>query len=189
MSEFRPLAPASTGRFARWGAAPEPAMASATDDPEAHRAAAWSDGYAAGVAAAREEATIHAAANDASRALLADALVRFRPLPPEAVAARIARGMFDMIAEIVSACPVTHEELAGRCAALLAGIERDEGTPALVLHPDDAALIHEADPDVPLTTDATLDRGSLRVALAGGDRIDGRPERLALLADVLDIAP
>ena len=50
-------------------------------------------------------------------------------------------------------------------------------------------MIRDADPDVPLGIDPTLDRGSLRVALAGGDRVDGRAERLALLADVLDIAP
>lgn len=189
MSEFRPLAPAATGHFARWGAPADTGAAAASDDPAAHRAAAWNDGYAAGFAAAQEEAAIRTAADDAAQAILAEALTRFRPVPPEAVAARIARGVFDMVAEIVAAAPVTQEEIAGRCAALLAGIERDEGTATLVLHPADAAMIRDADPDVPLGIDPTLDRGSLRVALAGGDRVDGRAERLALLADVLDIAP
>ncbi|HEY0270303.1 MAG TPA: hypothetical protein VGC10_04860 [Sphingomonas sp.] len=184
----------TVAHFTAWGAEPahsrpdeieeeedeEPAPVPV--DLDAHRAEAFSDGYAAGLEAGRREA-------DAARAgikALAASLETLRPEPTQALGALIAATVERLVGEVVGATPVDRETLLLRAQAAAALIG-DETRPAVLkLHPDDVALLDGAALPVAVEADAALARGALRLETVSGWIEDSPALRLERLRAGLD---
>jgi flagellar assembly protein FliH len=143
----------------------------------------YAEGFAAGERAAREALqTRHA---DMQQLLAAaDAL---QPEPSEELAAMIATTVERLVTELVGRMPVEREWLASKIDAAIACLSEADAARTLWLHPDDIALLGDAELPLQLSHDPSLERGALRIDCSHGWIEDSRSLHLEELRTALGI--
>lgn len=185
----RPSAPPP---FTAWGDAlrhafevPEEPMESEAPpaiDIDVIRAQAMAQGYAAGIAAGREEAE----AERIAIKTLASGLEVLRPEPTQALGALIAATVERLVGEVVGQVEIDRDTLMLRAQAAAALIG-DETRPAVLkLNPDDVAYLDGAALPVAIEADAGVSPGNLRLETVSGWIEDGLAVRLERLRCGLD---
>lgn len=163
--------------------AAEPETADGPDPLTAARAQAFAEGHDAGRAAAEAE---YAALGARQRALR----LTFRALDEAALgvlADDLAATVLALCDHVLGAAAREPAGLRARCAAAARRIGGAAGTMALQLHPDDIALLDEAEAPaaMQLVPDPALERGSVVIAGPDGSIADGPAEwRRAIAAAV-----
>lgn len=165
---FSPLRPRAVGAT----------VATPTVEPD-HFAAGFAEGERASSAAFAPE-----------RAALQRLIVTAEALqaePSEELAAMIAVTVERLVTELVGAMPVERTWLAGRIDSALACIDAADAARTLWLHPDDAALLGDVELPLDMQTDASLERGALRIDCSLGWVEDSRSRHLDDLRATLGI--
>jgi hypothetical protein len=134
----------------------------------------------------RAEISAEFAADRAALASLIAAMAALQPEPPGQLALLIAEAVFAMVRDVCGATEIDRAVLLSRARDAAALVEDAARPAALHLHPDDAALLADADLPLPVESDAALARGSLSVRTRYGSIEDGIGHRLALLRHELD---
>jgi flagellar assembly protein FliH len=184
--------PSTPPPFTAWGDAlrhgfevPEEPMvfeAPPAVDIDVIRAEAMAQGYAAGIAAGREEAE----AERVAIKTLASSLEVLRPEPTQALGALIAATVERLVGEVVGEVEIDRDTLMLRAQAAAALIG-DETRPAVLkLNPDDVAYLDGAALPVAIEADASISPGNLRLETVSGWIEDGLAVRLERLRCALD---
>lgn len=144
------------------------------------------EAYARGLIDGRRTVEAEVAAERNALAQLAANLQELKPEPTLPLALLLAETVDRLVKEIVGEVDVDGLKLLARAEAAAALIG-DATQPALLrLHPDDAALIGDAQLDVQVEADASLTRGMVRLETADGWVEDGPAVRLDRLRAELD---
>jgi flagellar assembly protein FliH len=143
-------------RFAPWQALPS--AGNEDHAPLADEGSQWDAGYAAGHA----EGQAAARADRDHTARLVEALERLAPMPPAEFAEALSVQVRELLRELVGSAGIDEDLLRTRCA-VLAEMAEAAATPELHLHPEDAALLADAAPAIPIITSATMARGEVRL--------------------------
>lgn len=153
----------------------------------ASRAEHASDPFAIGFAEGERVATERFAADhDNLLKLIATANV-FQPEPSEELAAMIATTVERLVTELVGTMPVERPWLIDRIERAMSCIGEADAARTLWLHPDDAALVADADLPLEIHADAALERGALRIDCSLGWIEDSRSLHLDALRATLGI--
>jgi flagellar assembly protein FliH len=133
------------------------------DHPQ-EKADAFSQGFDAGHRTATEALSEECAQ---LRALLTKAEA-LQHEPSEAVTALITETVLRLVTEIVGNAPVDQAMLEQRITQAMAVVTECDAARALVLHPDDHALLADCNMSLPLMVDPDMPRGDLRIDCAAG---------------------
>lgn len=147
---------------------------------------AHADGYAAGHAAALEEARADAAAQDAARHRIETALRAMDAREAAALESRLRQtvlALCDVVLADAAIDPAGLEARVRRAAQMLA---RAEDARVIRLHPEDLALVgHHLPEDWHCEPDSSLERGTVRVDGAMGGVEDGPAQWRRALEEAL----
>lgn len=149
--------------------------------------AAGPDHYALGYAAGERAARVQSEAERAALLQLLAAATALQPEPSEELAAMISVTVERLVTEIVGRMPVDKAWLAGRIDQAMHCIGEADAARTLWLHPDDAALLGDANLAVDIQTDAGLERGALRIDCSRGWVEDSRSVHLEALRAMLGV--
>lgn len=105
--------------------------------------------------------------------------------PSEELAAMIATTVERLVTELVGIMPVEKLWLTGRIERAMACIGEADAARTLWLHPDDAVLLADVELALDVQTDATLERGALRIDCSLGWIEDSRSLHLDALRATL----
>lgn len=159
-----------------------PAQASRPDPLEQARADAFAEGFDAGMRIATE----NFAADDDARGKLAQALEQLVPATNGVLSSLLSAAVLRLVTQIVGESQVNADLLAERVAAVAAFIEDGQSRSSLHVNPDDMPLLEGREFGFPLTPDADVARGGVRLATADGWIEDGPEVQIARLTALLD---
>lgn len=142
--------------------------------------------YARGIAEGRRTVEAEVAAERAALAELAESLHTLRPEPTLPLALILAETVDRLVREILGEVEIDAVTLLTRAKAAAALIGEASQPARLKAHPDDAAILGQADLDIPVEADASLPRGTVRVETGDGWIEDGPAVRLERLRAELD---
>ena len=142
--------------------------------------------YARGVAEGRRTVEAEFAAERHAVAEMAESLQSLNPEPTLPLALLLAETVDRLVKEIVGEVDIDGLTLLTRAKAAAALIGEATQPTRLRAHPDDAALLAEAELDVIVEADAALPRGTVRIETADGWIEDGPAVRLERLRSELD---
>ncbi len=151
----------------------------------APRAEGASDPFALGFAEGARAATESFAAERTELLDLIAAANAFQPEPSEELAAMIATTVERLVTELVGMMPVERPWLIERIDRAMSCLGEADAARTLWLHPDDAALVADADLPLEVHTDPTLERGALRIDCSLGWIEDSRSLHLDALRATL----
>jgi flagellar assembly protein FliH len=175
-------------RFSRQAPPPPPSEFAAMADGEREDPVerAHADGYAAGHAAALQEAQERAAAQDAARHRIETALRTMDAREATALESRLRQTVLALCEVVLADAAIDPAGLEARvrCAAQM--LARAEDARVIRLHPEDLALVGNHLPeDWHCEPDSTLERGTVRVDGAMGGVEDGPAQWRRALEDAL----
>jgi flagellar assembly protein FliH len=152
------------------------------DPVEQARADAFAEGFDAGMRIAGENQT----ADEDTRGRLATALEQIAPASNGALSALLSAAVLRLVTQIVGEVEIDADLLARRVEAVAAFIEEEQGRTGLRVNPDDLALLEDHEFGLPLTPDASVSRGGVRLDTADGWIEDGLDVQLSRLKAMLD---
>jgi flagellar biosynthesis/type III secretory pathway protein FliH len=118
---------------------------------------------------------------------LFDTITAEQASPREALSALIGEAVYHLVAEIVGYAPVDQNALVKKAQEAVDLIADYDEAQALLLHPDDCRLLENAGLSLPVTGDATLKRGDVRLACSAGSIESGTSLYLETLSRILQI--
>lgn len=142
--------------------------------------------FARGVAEGRRTVEAEFAAERDAIARLAENLQALKPEPTLPLAMLLAETVDRLVREIVGEVEIDGLALLARAKAAAALIGEATQPARLKAHPDDAALLAEADIEIEVEGDLALARGSVMIETADGWIEDGPAIRLERLRAELD---
>ena len=150
-------------------------------------AAAFAEGYAAGLEQARAEAEAAIAAEVESRAALDLAFMRFDAEMAETLRQRLTETVIALCEATLVPFAVDPEKLAQRVERAVAMLARADDERVIRLNPDDMKLVSSRLPgEWQIVEDRSLPRGSFRVETQSGGVEDGPPQWRHALAEALE---
>ncbi|MGD9811149.1 MAG: FliH/SctL family protein [Sphingobium sp.] len=155
---------------------------SKTDPVEQARADAFAEGFDAGMRIATE----NFAADEDARVKLAHAFDQLVPAANGALASMLSAAVIRLVSQIVGETPVNVDALARRVETVAAFIEEGQSRSSLHVNPDDIALLEGREFGFPLTPDADVARGGVRLETADGWIEDGPDIQISRLKAMLD---
>ncbi len=170
--------------FRAWGmeeAGNDPAFA-----PEEEAAGREDLAYAKGLAEGRRTAEAELAAERAALAQLAQSLATLKPEPSLPLALLLAETVDRLVREIVGEVEIDGLKLLGRAKAAAALISEATQPARLRLHPEDVAVLADAQLEIVLEAHPDLPRGTILLETADGWIEDGPAVRLDRLRAELD---
>ena len=155
---FRPMhaAPSSAA------SAPPASRALATDVPT--EPDPYETGYQVGL---RDGAAAFAAERAALQRLITNAAA-LQSEPSDELAALISETVLRLVNQIVGEAAIDHHWLADRARRAAAIIGECDDARSMAVHPDDIALLRDADIPLSLVADPELPRGSIRIGCSAG---------------------
>jgi flagellar assembly protein FliH len=147
---------------------------------------ATADAYSKGYEEGRRTAELEFAAERDAVARLAEALDALRPEPTNALALLLAETVDRLVREIVGSVDVDATLLLARARAAAELIGENVEPSKLRLHPEDAVLLADADLQITVQADATLQRGTVLLETGHGWIEDGPAVRIERLRAALD---
>lgn len=174
--------------FTPWSNGGESDECEMTFSPDAAAAAAPAelDAFTQGFEEGRRTVELELAAEREALAKLAAGLETLRPEPTRALAALLAETVERLVRQIVGEVEIDPTMLVKRAERAAQLIGEDTTPSKLLVHPDDVALLADAQLPVPVAGDETLTRGSVRLETGEGWIEDGPEVRLDRLRAELD---
>ena len=160
----------------------EPAPFTAEQEGLQAEALAYAQGYEEGRRVAEEEVV----GEREAVVRLAASLELLRPQPTNALALLLAETVDRLVREIVGSVEIDASLLLERARTAAQMIGEQTEPAKLRVHPADAGLLVQAELDVPITPDGTLQRGTIVVETSQGWIEDGPGVRLERLRAELD---
>jgi flagellar assembly protein FliH len=145
------------------------------------------DLFAAGFAEGERAAGETFAAERSALLRLVAAADAFQPEPSEELAAMIATTVERLVTELVCTMPVEQTWLSERIDKAMTCLSEADAARTLWLHPDDMALLGDAELPLQLQPDPGLERGALRIDCSNGWIEDSRSLHLEALRTTLGI--
>jgi flagellar assembly protein FliH len=152
------------------------------DPVEQARADGFAQGFDEGVRVASESL----GADAEMRERLIRGLEQLAPASDGLLSSMLSAAVMRLVTQIVGNVPVDAELLRQRCEAVAAFVDESQSRNTLYMHPDDVPLIEGCTLGVPLMTDASMTRGSIRLDTADGWIEDGPDVQLSRLRGMLD---
>jgi flagellar assembly protein FliH len=147
---------------------------------------AQAEAYAKGYDEARLAVEQEYAAERAAITRLAQTLEVLRPEPTNALALLLAETVDRLVREIIGAVEVDSGLLLARARAAAELIGENVEPSKLIVHPEDLAILREADLPIELSGDPSLPRGSVILETGHGWIEDGPAVRIERLRAELD---
>lgn len=155
----------------------------AAEDPAVQRE---EEAYLRGLADGRRTVEAEVAAERNAIAQLAEALQGLKPEPTLPLAMLLAETVDRLVREVIGEVEIDGIRLLARAKAAAALIGEATQPARLKVHPDDAAILAEAQLEVEIEADAALPRGTVLLETADGWIEDGPAVRLDRLRAELD---
>lgn len=155
---------------------------SRTDPIEQAKAEAFAQGFDEGMRVAIEGF----AADEETKARLAQSLEQIAPAANGALSSLLSAAVLRLVTQIVGEVAVDAELLARRVEGVCRFIEEGQSRNSLHLHPEDIAMLGPRDFGFPLTPDDSLSRGSVRLETVDGWIEDGPDMQISRLKALLD---
>lgn len=171
--------------FRPWGQE-RPAENDGPFDAEDAVSALENQAYTRGLADGRRTVEAELAAERDAIAQLAETLPSLKPEPTLPLALLLAETVDRLVREIVGEVDIDGLKLLGRAKAAAALIGEATQPARLRVHPDDAALLGEAQLEVAVEPNARMERGTVLLETADGWVEDGPAIRLERLRAELD---